>query len=364
MKKLSLVFVILSISLGLSFAQTHISTVVESGVNQNAIITQTGPGDITSNVNQSNANNLATVTQINPNLLVANDILSDLIQSGTDNKATVTQNHNGNLASGAGLIQSLVNQSGSFNEAVQQQGPHGQQGTTYAEILQSGNWNNASQNQLKYGNDARINQSGNGNTGMQAQDAILLDDFEGSYNTAILNQSGNGNYAEQTQNGWANDVQAYQSGSGNRSVQTQSLSWVSDAFVSQSGNNNLATQIQKGSGVAINGRLNSARIEQASSYNQATQTQTSDGSRASAVYDPLNDAQIYQMGGDGNVATQTQTIPVGTFDGATAANVGIIWQNGDHLTATQTQTGGYNYGTVNQTGSYNTATVVQSQSIP
>ncbi len=364
MKKLSLVLGFVLVA-GFSFAQTHISTVVESGVNQHATVTQNGPGDITSNVNQSNADNVAIVTQINPNLQTANDILSTVDQSGISNLATVVQKHTGILAVPvAGKIEAHIIQSGNNNQALQDQGPHNKQGTTYALIDQSGSWNKASQNQLKYGNDARIYQSGNGNEGQQAQDATLLADYDGSMNTALLNQSGNDNFATQKQDGWANDVTAYQSGNNNSSIQTQNISWVSDAFVSQSGSWNKATQTQSGPtvGTGVQGRLNSAKIEQSSNGNEAIQLQKSEGARASAVYDPLNRAEIYQMGGDNNYAKQIQDMPTGTFANATDANVGIISQSGNNNIATQDQTGGFNYGTVTQTGSWNEAHVTQSQS--
>ncbi len=357
MKKLSFILAMV-LGTGMAMAQTHISTVIETGDNQEAEITQTGPGDITSNVNQSNAINFAKVMQINPGLALSNDILSDVFQSGIHNTATVTQNHNG-TAGPLGLIKALVNQSGNENEAIQKQGPHGQLGSNYVEIMQSGHWNNASQNQLKYGNDARINQSGIGNTAMQAQDAAAayIDDFEGSMNTALINQSGDGNWSEQSQDGWANDVQAYQSGDNNTSKQTQKYdSWKSIAFVNQLGNSNEATQDQIG-------RLNNAKISQYSSGNEAIQTQTSVGTRPNAVYFPLNEAEIIQLGGDGNIARQTQTTATGEFANATDANYGYIRQDGGLNEAYQTQAGGFNYGSVNQTGNGHLATVNQNQSL-
>jgi len=357
MKKLSFILVGLLISIGVTLAQTQISKVIESGINQKAVITQTGQGDMISNVTQSNANNLATVTQINPGLVLENDILSDVVQSGANNEATVTQNHSeteGSLV----LLKALLNQSGNDNKAMQKQGPHSQMGTVYAEIMQGGNWNVASQTQYKSNNYAAIDQQGNGNTATQAQDVETIDEFEGTSNTASIVQAGDIGYALQDQHGWANEVSATQSGgSGNKSTQLQKdYSWKNIASVSQTGSDNEAVQEQIGN-------LNKAKIDQTGVGNYANQSHASVGTRPDGVYSPLNEAEIIQMGGDGNVATQNQVMLDGVYLAATDANYAFIQQDGSTNKAYQTQTGGLNHSSISQTGVGNMATVIQNQSL-
>ena len=351
MKKLSFILGIFAIgSLG-SFAQSNIGIVTESGADQEATIDQMGFLN-KSYVTQSNKANEAEVTQSNFNALY--NTYSDVNQSGKSNEAVVKQISNGTLtgANAIGTLKALVTQTGNKNEVYQYQGPHNQQGISFAEVIQSGNENFASQNQLKYGNEARINQSGNNNVAMQAQDCELLPDEEGSYGTALIDQSGNSNTATQKQDGWSNDAKAYQSGNGNLSTQVQEdYSWKSIAFVSQSGNNNIATQNQLG-------YLNSATIDQASNNSVATQIQTS-GHKRTVDYEELNEAEIYQWGGTKNTALQTQE----SLGLSLMENEGIIWQNGSLNDATQTQTGGDNFSTVSQTGNNHKATVTQSMSI-
>jgi hypothetical protein len=350
MKKLSFILGAIVLSLGVAFAQSNVSIITESGNGQKATVGQDGILNV-SHINQATLENTAFVTQINHNALY--NTLSDIDQSGKNNLSKVEQTSNGTLtgANAIGTLKALVNQSGDRNEALQVQGPHNQQGISKAEIYQSGNDNYASQHQLKYGNQARIEQAGSGNTAEQAQDALLLPDEDGSYQTALINQSGNYNTATQKQDGWANDAQAYQSGSHNTSTQVQAdYSWKSIAFISQSGDFNSATQTQLGS-------LNSARIEQASSWNTAIQNQASSPSlrRTGVNYDPYNNAEIYQWGGDGNYAEQNQI----TTGGDIVLNNALIWQNGASNHALQTQTGGDNYSSISQAGNGNNAVVTQ-----
>jgi hypothetical protein len=188
---------------------------------------------------------------------------------------------------------------------------------------------------------------------MQAQDAdLIFDEEEETSHMANINQSGNNNYAEQTQNNHANTATALQSGNGNDAWQTQNA-WKSSAYVEQSGSNNDATQIQYNS-------LNYATIVQSSDGNIAEQLQTSGVKRSGvAEYDALNLGEIYQWGGNGNEAYQTQTTPGGDID----MNYAGIWQNGSNNYAEQTQWDGFNSSIVSQTGSSHTAIVTQSQSV-
>ncbi|MDD2304642.1 MAG: hypothetical protein PHP53_08095 [Prolixibacteraceae bacterium] len=351
MKKVSLLFASVALSVCVSFAQSNVATVSESGTNQTATVGQTGILNV-SHVTQSTKGNTANVEQSNLNLLY--NTLSDINQSGEKNLATVKQIANGTLtgANAIGTLKAIVNQSGNKNEALQVQGPHNQQGISFAEIIQGGDKNFASQHQLKYGNEARINQAGSGNTAEQAQDSELLPDEEGSYGNALIEQSGNNNFASQKQDGWANEAKAYQSGSGNSSIQVQKdYSWKSVALVNQSGSLNMATQTQVGN-------TNSALIDQSSNSNEAIQDQKS-GSQKTAGYAPLNKANIYQSEGTGNYAEQSQE----NLAGSLMVNEGVITQIGFGNDAYQTQWGGDNYSSVYQSGTGNMATVTQNMSV-
>lgn len=358
MKKLSIILGMLLIASGVCYAQTNVVNVHESGTNQKATVDQIGILNL-SNVTQSNGWNTATVTQ--SNYKDAFSTISGVNQSGIWNIATIQQVSNGTLVDNSnvvGPLEAYVNQSGSYNEAIQVQGPTpgnnsgSQQGKSYAEINQGGNNNFASQHQLRYANHALINQSGNNNTAEQAQDGELIDE-EGSSNSALIDQSGSANTATQQQNGWANTVTAYQSGYGNISTQKQNnYSWKSDAFVSQSGNYNTATQEQTGD-------LNGARIEQASGSNTALQIQLSGAQTKGTDYSPVNKAEIYQLGNDGNAALQTQTNMTNLLP-----NEAIITQNGYGNNASQTQLNGNNYSSILQEGNYNNAVVTQTMVMP
>jgi len=184
---------------------------------------------------------------------------------------------------------------------------------------------------------------------MQAQDTELPE--VGSANTASIDQSGHNNNSEQEQNGWTNNVEATQSGNGNNAWQTQANnSWVSNSTVMQSGNNNSANQYSLDN-------LNDALIEQYSNGNSASQRQLS-GNATPASYPALNNAEIYQWGGNGNDAIQIQINLEGNV-----SNHAIIWQNGAGNTATQNQWSGFNSSTISQTGNGHIANLTQSQSI-
>jgi len=357
MKKLSLVLVVLALAAGVTFAQTNnIGLVTQSDLSQTATIDQQGTLN-KSVVNQSNEANTADIKQTNSKAGYMTD--SEVSQSGKRNLATIVQVSGNTVPNDVNLIGTLkafVIQSGNDNEALQHQGPSNQQGRSYAEIIQGGNDNYASQNQLRYGNDARINQAGSNNTAMQAQDALILPDEEGSANAAVINQSGNWNESTQTQDGWANTVTADQSGSNNKSTQYQKdYSWKSIASVNQSGNWNTAAQTQLG-------YLNKASIEQQSDGNTAIQDQTGSATRRpGANYDPYNEAEIFQLGGAGNIANQSQESLLGGE--LIVKNMATIWQNGALNEASQTQTGSDNLSTVSQSGTGNIANVTQSMSV-
>lgn len=307
-----------------------------------------------SEIVQASEDNTATVNQEAETDEPLNGTYSWVNQQGSKNTANVDQRHTGDLSNRTGNLDAYIDQVGNSNEATQLQGPHSQQGATYAKIWQGGNYNTAFQNQVKYGNSAEIYQGGSGNTARQAQDINLSLYAEGSFNMAYINQSGDENTAEQHQDGWSNDAWIYQSGSGNTATQNQ-VSWVSDAYINQSGDGNTAAQDQSGN-------LNSADITQSASESEATQTQVSSGARASAVYDPLNDAVIIQMTGTGNVATQMQTMPSGVATDI-LPNYAYASQDGSSLTVSQIQTGGNNWSSAVQSGSGHNATLTQNQTV-
>lgn len=356
MKKLSFLFaMVFAVSMAMGQNTSNTSEIVEEGVNQEATVDQQGVGDNTSLVTQQNANNVATVIQINPVFDGSgedDDNLSTVLQTGKNNTATVSQTNDhgsGDYAGPGGVLEAYVEQSGDGNDAEQIQGPANQMGTSMASIVQGGNNNLAFQHQLKYSNQAFIDQSGNGNVAMQAQDTELPE--EGSANYASITQSGNNNTSEQEQNGWSNDIVAVQSGNGNTASQTQlNSSWVSSSSVMQSGNNNSAYQ-------ASLGNLNNALIEQYSNGNRASQRQLS-GDATPDGYPALNNAEIYQWGGNGNEAIQNQINEAGNV-----SNHAIIWQNGANNIATQGQWGGFNSSTISQTGNGHVANLTQSQSL-
>ena len=362
MKKVSLVFVVLALAAGVTFAQTNnIGLVTQSDLSQKATIDQQGSLN-KSVVNQSNEGNTVDIKQTNSKA-PGYDTYSEANQTGKRNLATIVQISNGTLVGDTyeGTLKALVTQSGNDNVAKQLQGGHIQQGRSLAEIIQGGSNNDAFQNQVKYGNEAKINQSGNWNTAKQAQDIKLPEGEEGSYNTALIDQAGSGNLATQEQDGWANDAKAFQSGSNNTSIQAQSVAWKSIAYVSQSGDWNTAGQTQRGN-------LNKASIDQQSAGNNATQNQTALGlKREGANYDPFNEASITQSGDNYNVAVQTQEFTdAAAVEGKSVAvkNMASISQNGYGNNAEQTQTGNDNLSTVIQSGNYNVATITQSLLIP
>lgn len=360
MKKILFLFGMLLAS-GFCFAQSNIANVNQSNDSQTATINQDGFRN-RSYTNQSNLLNVAEVTQENHNTksytdgdgnVFYFDNLAETNQSGQRNEAVIDQVADGTVAQSntIGTLHAIVNQSGNDNKSLQVQGPNGQQGISYAEIGQSGNRNFASQHQLRYANTARLFQSGSDNTGMQAQDATILEEEEGSANNAYLEQSGNGNTATQDQDGWSNTATAYQSGNNNSLVQLQrDYSWMSIAYANQSGSWNQATQDQMG-------LLNYGKIEQASDVNKATQTQLVTGVRRPGIdYTPYNKAEIYQWGGNYNEAIQEQTSPGNNL----IMNEAIIWQNGAANFASQVQNGADNHSAISQAGNWNHADIIQN----
>jgi len=361
MKKLSLIFFVLALAAGVTFAQTNnIGLVTQSDLSQTATIDQQGISN-KSVVTQSNEANTVDIKQINSEVTgYMTD--AEVYQSGKRNLATIVQisGLEGTIPNAEGTLKVFVNQYGDDNEALQHQGPSSQQGKSYAEIIQGGNGNYASQNQLRYANDARINQAGSNNIAMQAQDAVILPEEEGSANKAVISQSGDWNQSTQTQDGWANDVSTDQSGSFNKSTQyQQDYSFKSIASVNQSGDWNTAGQTQLG-------YLNKATIGQQSYGNTATQNQTAPALRRESGYDPLNEAEISQYGDSYNVAIQNQTFSDELADNGKSTavkNMASITQNGYGNNADQTQTGNDNLSSILQAGNFNVAHVTQNLSV-
>ncbi|WP_321995845.1 hypothetical protein [Draconibacterium orientale] len=349
MKKIVFLFAMVLIA-GVVMAQTNRSVISQADGTQTATVDQQGSLN-TSNVTQSNEGNEATINQVNMNLLPGNLVLSNVTQSGKKNEIIVDQVHDGDYGNAEGIIETYALQSGNNNEAHQKQGGTHTTGTLFASLTQSGNNNFASQNQRKYWNNAYVIQSGDGNTAMQAQDAEFIEEVETSH-YGYINQSGNNNYAEQDQNGHGNSAVAVQSGNGNDVWQYQNA-FKSEARVDQLlGNNNDATQTQMGAS-------NFATINQSSNGNEALQNQEGGDRRGGTNYDANNLAEIFQLGGNGNVAFQYQTTPGGGVD----LNHAWARQEGVGNYSMQDQDGGFNVSTVSQVGNGHSANVTQSQSI-
>lgn len=356
MKKLVILFAMV-FAVSTAMAQSNTSTITQSDATQTATVGQQG-GDNESVVTQSNSLNTATVTQVNYQYEPGVDLVkSTVLQSGVENTATVEQTHSrgGAYPGNGGLIETRVEQTGDYNTSMQIQGPNNQMGNDYAEVLQSGNNNNAYQIQYRQGNDAYIDQAGSDNTARQAQDTELPDEREGSSNLADIYQGGSDNYAEQEQQGWSNEAYIDQTGDGNNASQLQ-LSWQGEAHITQSGSGNTASQKQYSGGASL------ATIVQSSSGNTASQTQTSVARHAGegGIHYNLNVAEIYQMRDTGNEAIQIQTSPGGEVD----MNFATVTQDGAGNFASQTQFGGFNISSISQTGTGHSAVVTQSQLLP
>ncbi len=361
MKKLIAVIGVLAFTAGIAVAEDpkNKSDIQQTGKHHYAEVNQTD-GKIESYVIQSNKHNSAIVNQTMESGDDVDKILSNINQSGKYNEAIVEQIHDRDwewqYAGPGGLIETYINQSGNHNMAKQIQGDHRQLGNLYAEIDQSGNHNWAEQNQQARGNSAYINQGGNNNEAYQAQDTELPPEALGSMNYALIDQAGNHNHAAQQQNGWSMDAEIYQGGNSNEALQMQD-GWVNDAYISQDGNNNWAVQDQYGD-------LNYGSIVQSSNNNIAEQHQISTG-KGSNPYVPINYGEIEQKGGNHNKAYQTQTsgYPGGkTEDGI--LNEAIIWQDGGNNWAEQVQNYKNNYSKIDQLGDHNSADVYQNGSNP
>lgn len=354
--------------LDLTLEDGNIGIVDQIGTLNTGSIDQQGE-DNYSLITQRESGNTATVVQeaADPD---ANAALSIVNQTGSENTATVTQIHTATPGAGPqGIAEAYVEQSGNGNDATQVQGPDNKLGSAWMLTVQTGDGNTSEQEQNSYYNEAFINQTGKRGIAKQYQDRGLPVGYEGATsNLAIIDQGGEENEAYQIQNGHANDVYSFQTGKGNYSHQIQgneaATSWVGLAIVNQTGDKNDADQSQYGS-------VNNAFITQTSNDNEATQSQTNTGGGVNP-YHAANSAHIVQMGGDGNVAEQEQTIdfntaPIGgdPYDSTPMMypNVGHIYQDGNDNEAYQTQTGGYNVGLVIQDGDGNVATVTQSQNV-
>ena len=163
MKKLVILFAMV-FAVSAAMAQSNTSTITQADATQTATVGQQG-GDNESVVTQSNSLNTATVTQVNYQYEPGVDLVkSTVLQSGVENTATVEQTHSrgGSHPGNGGLIEAYVDQTGDYNTSMQIQGPNNQMGNGYAEVLQSGDDNDAYQIQVRQGNDAYINQVGSG----------------------------------------------------------------------------------------------------------------------------------------------------------------------------------------------------------
>jgi hypothetical protein len=350
MKKLGLFFAAIALSTGASFAQqplialtpgqTDVSVVFQTGEGHEAKVIQQGTFN-NSSVQQESQLNSATVNQVNTvGSLIPTQ--SDIKQTGEQNIATVNQISTLDLSS-------INNESFIFYLPLT------------ATILQSGSYNTAQQTQVKFMNTATITQTGGENVAIQEQDVEMTDGYIGSFNTADINQAGYGNDAFQYQNGWLNTASILQPGNLNTAEQHQDLySMGNNALVTQAGNSNESYQTQVG-------YLNKGTVTQNSDNNQAAQEQDSnslitfESESIDDVQDELslNDATIWQDGGEDNNAVQIQRNL-----GLSVANEAISCQLGSKNTSGQNQDGGANYSLIQQKGCENAAFVNQGILMP
>lgn len=225
-------------------------------------------------------------------------------QSGNGNLALQQQHGFMNVA--------LIHQVGYNNIAIQTQNGD----INISSAIQVGSLNLSVQNQNSRFNDAEVIQSGMLNNAKQSQNQEL----PGGFNKALAYQGGAYNSSIQKQNGTLNQANSIQSGLGNMSEQNQS------------------------------GNLNDALIAQNSFGSVAHQSQNSGLSASNTG----NKAEIYQSGGSGNYAEQTQELINGGF-----INSAVIRQNGSSNFAKQLQTGQNAYSTISQKGSNNYSSVSQ-----
>jgi hypothetical protein len=263
-------------------------------------------------------------------------------------------------------IQTTMNQSGMKNSAILERNtellPSDQSELNNTEIEQSGNYNQAYQQQHGVINIALIHQVGNANIAIQTQNGVFnvaraiqtgsinvsVQNQRSLFNNAEVNQSGILNSAKQTQNvelqGGFNDVLTTQGGANNSIVQKQNGT-LNQLTCLQSGVGNIIVQTQTGT-------RNEAMIAQSSFGGVAIQSQNSGLTGSNTG----NKAEINQSGGSENYAEQTQNSISSNF----VLNNAVIRQNGLSNFARQSQTGETGYSIIAQKGRNNNSIVSQT----
>jgi hypothetical protein len=268
---------------------------------------------------------------------------STVLETGDNNTATVTQGFDGGGLAMPGNI-SDVEQLGDGNDAVVVQTNNGFGGQQHnSEILQTGDDNAASVEQRNATGNAIINQIGSRNTanvlesgnfdvphpagGLSPYDAYVLQ--TGDDNTVSMTIFGDGSSSAAIQDG-NNNLITQQLGQG-----VGEKVYRSSAYANQLGDRNEASQVMEGQGFAgdIDVAFERERIWQTGDDNFALQLQTDNALPASVNY-----AEVRQTGNE-NESWQYQT---GTWNDSRVA------QDGLSNFSTTTQVGDHNTIVVNQ----------------
>ncbi|MBJ6107395.1 hypothetical protein JAO73_00120 [Hymenobacter sp. BT523] len=253
------------------------------GAAQGSFNTSYGAYSQDSYIEQTGSNNYSNVDQTDnrSGSLAANSgSTANLVQSGNSNNASQTQSLNASSNVAGGRNYMGATQAGSFSTSTQTQN----NGYNNAALVEQGaatSGNVASQTQSGDNNGLRITQtrftgyptSSTGNRATQTQ--------TGSMNLGIIEQQGRDSHAAQSQAGYFNDAYIGQGsdGVGNTALQTQTAG-------SQQNNARIRQSVATASGASNNnfarqtqsGYGDQADIEQRSSNNYAEQMQSGPGS--------------------------------------------------------------------------------------
>lgn len=271
--------------------------------------------------------------------------VSTVLETGDDNSAIITQGFDGAGLAMPGNI-SYVDQIGDDNDAVVDQTNNGFGGQNHdSKILQTGNENAADVEQRNATGNAFVKQDGDGNianvlevgnfdlahpaAGLAPYDAYVLQD--GDDNTVNMSIYGDRSASAAIQKGDDNKItQELGQAVGEKVYQ-------SSAYANQEGDRNEAMQVMEGQGFAgnIDVLFDRERIWQKGDDNYASQLQKDDG--LVTIY-TTNYAEVKQTG-DNNDSWQTQT---------GSNNDSRVIQNGDGNSSISTQLGNENLVRVQQ----------------
>ncbi|MFI4965684.1 MAG: hypothetical protein ACHP9T_09985 [Caulobacterales bacterium] len=365
---------------GSALAAGNAATIDQIGFTQTATIDQTGsPSDAVATVHQSNAYNLANVTQGG-----GSGNLADVTQSqgafGAVRNPSNISNSNQQGANGGVTVVQVGNNSSTVNQYGGSVGEHALVGQSnngnVSDIGQSGQNELAVTNQQSgTGNSSTIAQAGTGDGNFSPSaypnhnhgpnnlvwhenvpnDSVLpgaggslteygvvgsIVDQVGSNNVGSINQAGFQNFADVSQENDANT-----GGNTGTIVQAAGM-FQSDAVMYQLGQFNVASISQVGAGTSYstvwqNGNSNQAYSSQTGSNHSAIEQGFTDDAGTTAAGPANNEYASVTQGGGGNLSTVQQ---LGSNDTAT------VTQGGANATATINQGAG---------GSFNTATIHQ-----